>query len=53
MGFELNAQRRNSLILLVLLAIPGLVLAQEEPEISGTWNIVLRVRLSTDAAVES
>jgi len=37
---ELSAQLRDSLTLLVLLAIPGLVLGQEDPEIGGTWNIV-------------
>ena len=40
MDLELRAQLRYSLILLVMLAIPGLVFAQEEPEISGIWNIV-------------
>jgi len=40
MGFELHAQLRYSLTFLVLLAIPGFCLSQEEPEISGTWNIV-------------
>ena len=40
MGLELSAQLRYSLTVLVLLATPGLCIAQEEPEISGTWNIV-------------
>jgi len=40
MDLELSAQPRYSLTFLVLLAIPGLCIAQEEPEISGTWNIV-------------
>jgi len=40
MGSKLSVRLRCSLKFLVLLAIPELCIAQDEPEISGTWNIV-------------
>ena len=40
MGSKLSVRLRYSLTFLVLLAIPWICIAQEEPEISGTWNIV-------------
>ncbi len=37
---DLSAQLRYSLTFVLLLASSGLCMAQEDPEISGTWNIV-------------